>query len=143
MTALISTVMGVWIAATLLAQAAPSEWISVVQALGFPTVVAAVVGWVVLSGKIPREAEIQTLRDIITTKDRERERLEAQVDSFAKQYETIVLPAVHDAITSIRETAKVIEQQTTAARQAGETIRRMDENIRGLERSLGRQRQAE
>lgn len=132
------------VVAVTLAQAAPADWIAVVQALGFPTVVAAVVGWVVLSGKIPREAEIQTLRDIIGTKDRERERLEAQVDSFAKQYETIVLPAVHDAISSIRETAKVIEQQTEAARHAGDTIRRMDETIRGLERSLGRSnRQAE
>lgn len=126
-----------WAAFTL-AQAAPADWIAVVQALGFPTVVAAVVGWVVLSGKIPREAEIQTLREIIANKDREKERLETQVDSFAKQYESIVLPAVHDAITSIRETAKVIEQQTTAARQAAETIRRMDDTIRGLERSLGR-----
>lgn len=124
--------------AFVLAQTAPGDWITVVQVLGFPTVVAAVVGWVVVSGKIPREAEIQTLRDIIATKDQERKRLEEQVDAFARQYETVVLPAVHDAITSIRETGKVIEQQTAAARQAAETIRRMDETIRMLERSIPR-----
>lgn len=124
--------------AFMLAQTAPGDWITVVQVLGFPTVVAAVVGWVVVSGKIPREAEIQTLRDIIATKDQERKRLEEQVDAFARQYETVVLPAVHDAITSIRETGKVIEQQTAAARQAAETIRRMDETIRMLERSIPR-----
>lgn len=114
------------------------DWVQIVQTLGFPTVVAAVVGWVVLSGKVPREAEIQNFKDIIAAKDREKERLEAQVDSFAKQYETIVLPAVHDAINSIRETARVIEQQTAAARAAGETIRRLEDTVRSLERSVGR-----
>lgn len=123
----------------LIAQVAATDWLQVVQALGFPTVVAAVVGWVVVSGKVPREAEIQTLRDILASKDRERERLEAQVDAFAKQYETIVLPAVHDAIASIRETAKVIEQQTAAARTAGETIKHMDETLRQMDR-MGRSR---
>lgn len=115
-----------------------ADWPQIIQTLGFPTVVAAVVGWVVVSGKIPREAEIQTFKEIIASKDREKERVEAQVDSFAKQYETVVLPAVHDAIASIRETAKVIEGQTSAARAATETIKRLDETVRQLERSLGR-----
>lgn len=122
--------------AQLVAQAAPTEWVSLIQTLGFPTVVAVAVGWVVLSGKIPREAEIQTLRDIIASKDREKERLETQVDSLTKQYESVVIPAVHDAINSIRDTSRIIEKQTMAALSAEEKIKRMDESIKSLERTI-------
>lgn len=110
------------------------DWIQIVQTLGFPTVVAAVVGWVVLSGKVPREAEIHTLLAIIEAKDKEKERLESQVDQFAKQYETVVLPTVHDALSAIREAARVIEQQTAAARLTEEALRRMEDTIRDRDR---------
>lgn len=123
----------------LFAQSASADWVSIIQTLGFPTVVACVVGWVVLSGKVPREAEIKTLVSIIEAKDKEKERLEAQVDAFARQYETVVLPTVHDAIGAIRETSKVIEQQTNATRTAEEALRRMESTLRA-ERSFGRMR---
>lgn len=116
-----------------------ADWPSIIQTLGFPTVVAAVVGWVVLSGKVPRENEIKTLVAIIESKDKEKERLEGQVDAFAKQYETVVLPTVHDAIGAIRETSRVIEQQTSAARKAEEAIRRLEETLKA-ERTYGRAR---
>lgn len=116
-----------------------ADWPSIVQTLGFPTVVAAVVGWVVVSGKVPRESEIKTLVAIIESKDKEKERLEAQVDAFAKQYETVVLPTVHDAIGAIRETSKVIEQQTNATRQAAEALRSMEVTLKN-ERAFGRSR---
>lgn len=106
------------------------DWIQIVQTLGFPTVVAGVVGWVVVSGKVPREVEIRTLLQIIEGKDHEKQRLEAQVDAFSKQYETVVLPTVHDAIGAIREAAKVIEGQTAAIRTAEESLRRMEATIR-------------
>lgn len=123
----------------LFAQSATADWVSVIQTLGFPTVVACVVGWVVLSGKVPREAEIGRLVTIIEAKDKEKERLESQVDAFARQYETVVLPTVHDAISAIRETSKVIEQQTNATRTAEEALRRMEATFKA-ERSFGRMR---
>lgn len=116
-----------------------ADWPSIIQTLGFPTVVAAVVGWVVVSGKVPRESEIKTLVAIIESKNKEKERLEAQVDAFAKQYETVVLPTVHDAIGAIRETSKVIEQQTNATRQAEDALRRMETTLKN-ERAFGRSR---
>lgn len=116
-----------------------ADWPSIIQTLGFPTVVAAVVGWVVVSGRVPRESEIKTLLAIIEAKDKEKERLEAQVDAFSKQYETVVLPTVHDAIGAIRETSKVIEQQTSAMRQAEDALRRMETSLQS-DRTFGRQR---
>jgi hypothetical protein len=117
-----------------LAQVSP-EWIQLVQTLGFPIVVAGVVGWVVITGKVPRQSEIDTLLSLIEAKDRERERLEAQVDAFARQYENVVLPTVHDAIGAIRDTSRTIEQQTIASRSMEETLKRIE--LRA-ERSLGR-----
>ena len=121
--------------ALVVAQVSSADWIQVVQTLGFPIVVAGVVGWVVLTGKVPRETEIKTLLSLIEAKDKERERLEAQVDSFARQYETVVLPTVHDAISAIRDTSRIIEQQTIAARATEETLKRLE--LRA-ERSMGR-----
>lgn len=104
-----------------------SDAADLVKTLGFPIVVALFALWLIGSGKIPRQSEIDNLRE-------DKKRLEAQVDAFSKQYETVVIPTMHDTVTTVQQVAAASERQIARFDAIERAVSSLDQSIRVVER---------
>lgn len=120
------------VTAATFAQAGAGELGDWVSRLGFPVMVVLAA----MLGKIRFEPEVAGLRDTIAAGTNRELRLEAQVDAFSDQYETVVLPTVHEALAVVRQSAASIQASTETATHQVEALARLEAGVRAIEVSL-------
>lgn len=109
----------------------PDNWVAIVSSLGFPIVVAGALMWAILSGKLPRQAEIDDLRA-------DKLRLQNEVESFRNQYTTLILPTMQDTILTIRDVASRAAEQKETSEKLLTALVRLDDMSRRVEIELAK-----
>lgn len=102
---------------------------SLISSLGFPIFVAVASAWAFLTGKIHSSSDMEE-------RSRSIARLESQVDAYAAQYETKVLPIMNEAVISIRQMATVIEMSTNASTETSHALATISQTLARLEESM-------
>lgn len=107
----------------------PSAWANLISTLGFPIFVTLASAWAFLAGKVHSASEVEA-------RERSIARLEAQVDKFTEQYETVVLPTVNSALHAIQQATSIIESTTATTRDTKLSFERLEEVARRVEQML-------
>jgi hypothetical protein len=116
---------------SILAQVAnqTSDWYNLVERGGFPTAALIAVIWGFTSGKV--------------VPGRTADRAEKQADKLTDQYETVVLPLIHEALATIRDSQDALRESSTSTQTAVDAVdrinaaqQRMEEVVRRVESVL-------